>query len=77
MAGSGRAGKLWKWWRLTRFSYAAAIAKVVRLRESMRGYVFELFERYAAAGEPVRGRADNSFVRRRAHSCRPRHPLLS
>ena len=37
----------------TAFNYSAAITKVVRLRESMRGYVGELFANYSRTGEPV------------------------
>ena len=35
------------------FNYSAAITKVVRLRESMRGYVGQLFANYSRTGEPV------------------------
>ena len=35
------------------FNYSAAITKVVRLRESMRGYVGGLFANYSQTGEPV------------------------
>ena len=35
------------------FNYSHAIINVVKLRESMRGYVAELFADYAASGAPI------------------------
>lgn len=35
------------------FNYSAAIIKVVKLRESMRKYVFEQFNEYSKTGAPI------------------------